>query len=169
MFIYSLRASTIKLVGVVCVALTVLITLIAFVPTYAVSSQTSAGVGEGKEYSYEKVKSGDDVVSFLGQFGWQVEGDPVEVKTVTIPGEFDKVFASYNEMQKEQGLNLSKYKGKEVTRYTFAVTNYEGYEGTVYANVLVYRNRVIGGDICSADVSGFVHGFERPDSSSAEE
>lgn len=161
MFIYSLRAGTIKLVGVVCVALTVLITLIAFVPTYAVSSQTSAGVGEKKEISYDKIKTEGDVAAFLSQFGWTVEGSPMETKTVTIPAEFDKVFAAYNEMQKEQGLNLSKYKGKDVTRYTFVVTNYEGYEGRVLANVLVYRNRVIGGDICSADISGFVHGFER--------
>ena len=161
MFVYSLRAGTIKLVGVVCVALTVLITLIAFVPTYAVSSQTSAGVGEKKEISYDKIKTEGDVAAFLSQFGWTVEGSPMETKTVTIPAEFDKVFAAYNEMQKEQGLNLSKYKGKDVTRYTFAVTNYEGYEGRVLANVLVYRNRVIGGDICSADLSGFVHGFER--------
>ena len=84
-----------------------------------------------------------------------------EIKTVTIPSEFDKIFAAYNELQKEQGLNLTKYKGKDVTRYTFAVTNYKSYEGTVYANVLVYRNRVIAGDICSADVNGFVHGFEK--------
>ena len=161
MFIYSLRAGTIKLVGVVCVALTVLITLIAFVPTYAVSSQTSAGVGEKKEISYDKIKTEGDVAAFLSQFGWTVEGSPMETKTVTIPAEFDKVFAAYNEMQKEQGLNLSKYKNKEVTRYTFEVKNYEGYEGRVLANVLVYRNRVIGGDICSADLSGFVHGFEK--------
>ena len=46
MFIYSLRASTIKLVGVICVALTVLITLIAFVPTYAISSPDSPVDGE---------------------------------------------------------------------------------------------------------------------------
>ena len=59
-------------------------------------------------------------------------------------------------------MDLSKYKKKTVTRYTFVVTDYEGYEGTVYANVLVYRNRVIGGDICSADVNGFIHGFEKP-------
>ncbi len=162
MFVYSLRASTIKLVGVVCVALTVLITLIAFVPTYAISSQTSAGVGNGNaEYSYDKIKTPQDAAAFLTQFGWKVEETPLEVKTVTIPGEFDKVFAAYNELQKAQGLNLSKYKNKEVMRYTFAVTNYEGYEGTVWANVLVWRNRVIGGDICSADVSGFVHGFEK--------
>jgi hypothetical protein len=30
----------------------------------------------------------------------------------------------------------------------------------VLANVLVYRNRVIGGDVCSADVTGFVVGFD---------
>lgn len=162
MFIYSFRASTVKLVGVICVALTVLITLIAFVPTYAISSQTSANLDDASvSYSYDKIKSAEDVVSFLSQFGWEVTAEPVEVKTVTIPAEFDKVFAAYNEMQKEQGLNLSKYKNKEVTRYTFSVSNYPDYDGTVYANVLVYRNRVIGGDICSADVSGFVHGFEK--------
>ena len=101
------------------------------------------------------------MAEFLAQFGWTVEAAPGEVKKVTIPSEFDKIFSAYNEIQKEQGLNLSKFKNKEVTRYTFTVTNYEGYEGTVWANVLVYRNRVIGGDICSADVTGFVHGFEK--------
>lgn len=162
MFIYSLRASTVKLVGVVCVALTVLITLIAFVPTYSIPSQSVANTDDQTvSYSYDKVKNAQDVISFLSQFGWEVGSEPVEVKTVTIPAEFDKVFAAYNEMQKGQGLNLSKFKNKDATRYTFAVSNYEGYEGTVYANVLVYRNRVIGGDICSADVSGFVHGFEK--------
>lgn len=160
MFVYSLRAGTVKLVGVVCVALTVLITLIAFVPTYGVTSQTVAGMGQ-EGYSYDKIKSEADAAAFLSQFGWTVEATPVEVKEVTLPAEFDKIFSAYNELQREQGLNLAKYKGKEVTRYTFSVTNYPGYEGTVYANVLVRRNRVVGGDICSADVSGFVHGFER--------
>ncbi len=161
MFVYSLRASTVKLVGVICVALTVLITLIAFVPTYSLSAPPSADADAAVHYSYDKVKTAADAASFLKQFGWEVEETPVEEKTVTVPAEFDKIFSAYNEMQKEQGLNLSKYKNKDVTRYTFSVTNYQGYEGTVYANVLVYRNRVIGGDVCSADVTGFVHGFEK--------
>lgn len=161
MFVYSLRASTVKLVGVICVALTVLITLIAFVPTYTVSSQNATDADQEVSYNFEKIKTTADAVTFLTQFGWEVESEPIEVKTVTIPSEFDKVFSAYNELQKELGLNLTKYKGKEVTRYTFSVKNYPDYQGTVYANVLVYRNRVIGGDICSADVSGFVHGFEK--------
>ena len=50
-----------------------------------------------------------------------------------------------------------------MTRYTFVVSNYDGYDGKVYANVLVYRNKVVGGDICSAEITGdaFVHGFEK--------
>ena len=42
MFVYSMRASTVKLVGVICVALTVLITLIAFVPTYSLPTEPMA-------------------------------------------------------------------------------------------------------------------------------
>ncbi len=161
MFIYSLRASTVKLVGVVCVALTVLITLIAFVPTYTSGTVSPTAADQTVSYSYDKIRTSGDAVNFLSQFGWTVDPEPAEVESVTIPAEFDKVYAAYNELQKAQGLNLAKYKGKEVTRYTFTVTNYEGYDGTVLANVLVYRNRVIGGDICSADVSGFVQGFEK--------
>ena len=79
-----------------------------------------------------------------------------------MPSEFDRVFASYNEIQKRQGLDLTKYAGRKVMRYTYEITNYEGEEGKVYANILVYRNKVIGGDICSARVDGFIHGFEKP-------
>lgn len=177
MFIYSFKASSIKFFAVVCVALAALITLIAFVPAYADSESIRGNAGgsgglavdapeaeseSAVSYRYDKVKSADDAAAFLGQFGWLVDSGSVETKEVTIPAEFDKIFAGYNQLQKAQGLDLTKYKKKTVTRHTFTVTNYDGYEGTVYANVLVYRGRVIGGDICSADVSGFIHGFERP-------
>ena len=173
MFIYSFKASSIKFFAVVCVAMAALITLIAFVPAYAGSGDSAASgglavdapeaeSGAAVSYRYDKVKSADDAAAFLGQFGWLVDSGSVETRDVTIPAEFDKIFAGYNQLQKAQGLDLSKYKKKTVTRHTFTVTNYDGYEGTVYANVLVYRNRVIGGDICSADVNGFIHGFEKP-------
>lgn len=166
MFIYSFRAATLKFFGIIAVTLAALIAIIAFVPVYAegggqVADNSSAVSGGATEISYDKVKSSADAVNFLAQFNWTVDGGNAEVRSVTIPAEFDKVFAGYNEIQKAQGLDLAKYKKKELTRYTFEVTNYPGYEGKVYANVLVYRNKVVGGDICSADVAGFVHGFEK--------
>ena len=158
MFIYSLRASTLKFFAVICVALVTLIALIAFVPAYGEDGKT---VASEVEYDYDGIKTGEDRIEFLRQFGWEVKSEPVEVVEVTIPAEFDKIFTGYNEIQKRQGLDLSEYRKKKVTRYTYEVTNYQGAEGVVYANILVYRNRVIGGDICSADVSGFIHGFEK--------
>ena len=163
MFIYSLRAGTLKFFGVVCVALVSLITLIAFIPTYTAGdpgadTDTSA---QTVSINYEKIRDNDDRIEFLSQFGWKVEDEPLETVEVVIPTEFDTVFAGYNEIQKAQGLDLGKYKKKTVTRYTYEVTNYPDYNGTVHANVIVYRNRVIGGDICTADVDGFIHGFEK--------
>ena len=150
------RANTLKLLGILCVALTVIIALVAFVPTY--SALSVAKDASDVSYSYEKVRSAEDAANFLTQFGWEIDREPTEVKDVTVPNEFDKVFSAYNEIQKAQGLNLLRYRGKEVTRYTFRVTNFEGTTAPVYANVLVYRHRVIGGDLYSAE---FVRGFEK--------
>ena len=72
---------------------------------------------------------------------------------------------SYNDLQKAQGLDLSEYKGKSAMRYTYEITNYPDYDGTVYANIIVYKNRVIGGDICSSGTQGFIQGFELPSDS----
>ncbi len=160
MFIYSLKASTIKFFAVVCIALATLITLIAFIPVAAVDGDgVSASVNV--DIDYTGVKTNEDRIEFLAQFGWQVKPEAVESVEVTVPEEFDKVFTAYNELQKRQGLDLSKYKKKNVQRYTYEITNYDGYDGVVYANILVYRNRVVGGDVCSADVKGFMHGLEK--------
>ncbi|MEE0968121.1 MAG: DUF4830 domain-containing protein [Clostridia bacterium] len=166
MFVYSLKANTIKFFGVLCVAMVALITLIAFLPSYdpdmAVSAQDKGNEGaETVSISYGKVKTNEDRIKFLQQFGWEVAAEPIENEEVVIPAEFDKVFAGYNEIQKSQGLDLGKYKKKKLTRYTYEVTNYEGYDGKVLANILVYRGKVVGGDICSADPSGFLKGFEK--------
>ena len=159
MFIYSLKASTIKFFAVVCVARATLITLIAFIPVAAVDDNVAAAANADIDYS--GIKTNDDRVKFLSQFGWQVDPEAVESIEVTVPEEFDKIFTAYNELQKRQGLDLTKFKGKNVQRYTYKILNYDGYDGTVYANILVYRNKVIAGDVCTADTKGFMHGLQR--------
>lgn len=155
MFIYSVKAKTIKLFGLICAVLVGVIMLATFMPGYV-----SASASGEKEIDYGGIRNNEDRIEFLKQFGWEVSAEPTENEQVTIPVEFDKVFAGYNEIQKLQGLDLSKYKGKTMMRYTYDVTNYPDYEGRVQANLLVYRGKVIGGDICSADMNGFIHGFE---------
>ncbi len=159
MFVYSVRAGTVRFFGVVCVALLLLVTLVAFVPE--LSPVAAAGEAQEERIRYEDVANAQDGAEFLAQFGWEVDPTPLECTTVTIPAEFDKVFAAYNELQRAQGLNLSTYAGRVVQRYTYRVTNYQGHTGDVLANLLVYRDRVIGGDVCAADAGGFLQGFEK--------
>lgn len=158
MFVYSIRSATIKFICALALSIGVLVALVALVPTYRAEDQSHAA----SNISYSKIYENSDRLAFIEQFGWNVEKDPLETVEVSVPRDFDNVYLGYNEMQKEQGLNLAKYKGKTVTRYTYKVNNYPDYDGTVYLSMLVYKNKVIGGDVCSADVNGFVHGFEAP-------
>ena len=125
------------------------------VTTGAIQKQTA-------NIRYDKIRDNEDRTEFLSQFGWECSESAKEEVTLSIPKEFDKIMKTYNEVQKQQGLDLEKYKGKDVIRYTYEITNYPGEEGKVLANLIVYKNRVIGGDICSADVNGFIHGFGKP-------
>ena len=93
MFIYSMRATTIRFFSVVLLSLVALVALVAFVPELQpVSAETGE---EAKTVNYDKIKSNEDRIAFLAQFGWEVESEPTESTTVTIPAEFDKVFAGY--------------------------------------------------------------------------
>ena len=156
MLVYSVKASTLRFIATMALSVAVLIALILFVPTYGEESKETIK----ETVSYTKVGSAADGAGFLSQFGWTVDEKVLAEEDVRIPAQFDSVFAGYNELQKQQGLDLSRYKRKKVTHYKYVVTNYEGHDGTVWANLLVYRGRVIGGDICSADPDGFVKGFE---------
>lgn len=155
MFIYSVKSSTLKFFGIVGVAIITLVALVFLIPSY--SEATTKDIATMNEnISFSNVKNADDAINFLSQYGWSVDETPVEECEITIPKEFDKVMTTYNEIQKQQGLDLTKYQKKNAKRYTFKVTNYPDYEGTVYANVIVYRDKVIAGDICSSDSRGFI-------------
>lgn len=159
MFICTVRANTLKFFCVIAASLVVLCAIILMIPEYTPVS-TKAVATAAEQYNYDKIKTNGDITKFLEQFGWEVDGEPLEEVTIKIPAEFDKVMNSYNELQRNQGLDLSKYRGREVKRYTYKVKNFPNYNGTVMANVIVYKNRVIGGDLCSSDVTGFICGFE---------
>lgn len=157
MFIYSVKASTLKFAAIVAVGIAVFTALFVLIPPY----ESPSGASEAISINYDKIKTNDNRRAFLSALGYDVSENPTQSVNVKIPAEFDKIYAGYNEIQKAQGFDLSKYKNKELERYTYTVKNYEGYEGTVYANLLIYRGKIVGGDICSADAKGFVHGFEK--------
>lgn len=107
-------------------------------------------------------KTNEDRLKFIGAYGWEAEEEPAEVLEVIIPEKFDEVYERYNSMQKMQEFDLEKYAGKRCKRYSYVVTNYPGADSEVRINLLVHKNKVIGGDVCSLDSEGFIHGFSIP-------
>lgn len=106
-----------------------------------------------------KIKNDTDVYNYLKSFGWDVTELPLRVENVVIPKEFDEVYQKYNELQERQGFNFAKAKGKKAMLYSFEINNHPSGEKGTIANVIVYKKKVIGGDISSSDVNGFIHGI----------
>lgn len=157
MFICTVRAQTVRFAGVLCLALAILFGV-------AVIADAGAAIVPPEEtvetVSFSRVKTDEDRLKLLTDLGWKTTGEVVEEESFILPETFDRVLLGYNEIQKDQGLDLTRYRKKKVTRYTYEITNYPDYEGRVYANLIVWRGRVIAGDISSADPMGFVRGLE---------
>lgn len=97
--------------------------------------------------------------NYLATFGWETEQE-YEEKQLTIPQSWNQVYTDYNEVQVNQGFDLSEYKGKRVTLYTYTINNYNDSQLGIVADMLVCDGVLIGGDLCntSAD-NGFLTGF----------
>ncbi len=156
MFFYTVKASRIKFFALLLCSMAVLLT-IASVLHSDMGFESVAVVAT----DYSNITDNDDRVKFLNSFGYTVNNKPIETVEVRLPEQFDSVFTKYNDIQRAQGLNLKKYSGKTVTRYTYEVTDYRD-DGKVYANLLIYNGSIIGGDVCCNEENGFIHGFEKP-------
>lgn len=102
----------------------------------------------------------EERLGFLSSWGWEVSPAGGWVEEVQIPGTFDEVYGNYNQMQLEQGFDLEKYAGERVRRYSYPLTNYPNSGDDIRANLLVYKGKIIGGDISSQRENGFSTGFD---------
>ncbi len=160
MFVYSVKTSKSK-IAVLLIALVATAAAVLFV---AFGEKAPVAADENT-VSY-KAENAEQRNAFISQFGWKFSADPVEVSEVIIPSEFDDVYMNYNEINKAQGLDLELYKGMRAKRWTYDILNYPAYEGrsgVVQLNLLVYNGVVIGGDVCSLEKDGFIHGFDFPE------
>ena len=119
------------------------------------------GRGEAQTTS-AAVSNNDARVKFLTDLGWEVTTSPAESSQVRIPENATEVFDRYNQLQKNQGYDLTQYAGKSVMRYVYKINNFPGATEPVYATLLVYKNQIIGGDVTNTAAGGKVQGFKMP-------
>lgn len=97
---------------------------------------------------------------YLENLGYTVdESFTEEMKIIVLPISFSKVYLNYNELQKRNGFNLEKYKGFETTQYTIKVFD-ETKRDDLYAHILLHNGRLIGGDIATTAIDGYMKGLK---------
>ena len=156
MFVWSLKTSKRELIIIGVGVLAFIITAVLLLASPG-SRSASALADSGYTLSAD---GADERLAFLSQFGWQCDAEPVSVKEVIIPAKFNDVYEQYNQLQLRQGFDLQALSGRRVKLWTYRVTNYPGSTGDVVANLLVLDGRVVGGDISSTLLDGFMHGFD---------
>lgn len=161
MLVVTAKLTRKKLIAGVLAAGFLICGLIVFFAGFGETVPTGAEMVSVGVVRPDRIKTAEDRIELLESYGWQLERDPIEFMEVLIPKEFDATYAQYNEVQKAQGFDLSKYAGKHVMKYSYQVTNHPSGEDQVIATILVYKNKLIGGDVSSAKMDGFLHGLNR--------
>lgn len=134
------------LVGIVVIALTFVTNHVGSSDSKSVSAIISASTDKERR-------------DYLASYGWE-SAQEFETKELTIPQEWNDVYDAYNEVQLNQGFDLTNFKGKAVTLYTYTITNYENTSEGIVADMLVCDGNLIGGDVCNTSAEdGFLVGF----------
>lgn len=115
-----------------------------------------AAANEQSSIGAPKINNTEDLKAFLLTLGWECDITNLSEQTTVLPEQFDDTFIAYNAIQLKQNCDLTKFAGKNVTVYTVPITNYTETTDTVLATVIVYKGKVIGGDLHAAAMDGFM-------------
>jgi hypothetical protein len=158
MFIFTTKFNKKKAVIAVLVLAAILIAIILIAGG---SHKANANSKETAVLS-AVVKNNDQRINYLKSLGWEVDKKALEEQKVVIPRDFSDVYKKYNEIQISQGFDLQKFGGIAATRYTYKVLNYPQASGNVVADIIIYHDEVIAGDIQSNALDGFMVGLRYP-------
>ncbi len=153
MFLFSLKSLKGKMIFLVA----------AIIAASAVLIIINSGNAESESAEADNIlnfsaSTDEERLNFISQIGCTVEKEPVGVSEVLIPQEFDEIYTQYNELQLLSGFDLNDYKGCTVKKWTYQVTDHPEYENSenVRLTLLVYKGKIIGGDICSTELDGAI-------------
>lgn len=111
--------------------------------------------GGDKETEVITAATNEERVAYLEALGWQVEPQPIETLDLQLPEKLEGEWDAYAKLQKGQGLPFSEFAGQAVKRYSYTVTNYPEIPQGVQANLYLWGDQIIGGDVIFTGQGGF--------------
>lgn len=133
----NIRLTLLSLIGVLLFVAVILV---------ALRGGSSGSIEIDGEMISLSVNEEADVERFLTACGYEAPKFLFSHE-ITVPKNWNETYTRYNELQRQQGLDLVPYKGKLATEYVYYV------DDTLNATVLVSDDRIIAAHICDCDGS----------------
>ncbi len=105
---------------------------------------------------FEAISTNEDRLSLLASCGLEASQEPITTLDLQLPSPLDERYAAYNQLQLPQGFDLTAYCGKQLTRYTYAITNYPSSPQGIQANLYFHENTLVAADLFCAGENGFI-------------
>lgn len=139
MFVVTLSKASVKKAGVgaLCCALVV---FSAMLGRY-ISGRSVAAVAAA---SGNRIESAQDIQTWFTGYGLEVDGATIAADKVKIPRKWDDSFSAFNGVVQQSGMDLARYKGKTVEKWSALLPAASNGETSRYGVLLVYKKKAVG-------------------------
>ena len=152
MFVVTLSKTSLKKLGAgaACCALVVFSAMLGrFISTRTVAAAAPVN----------RIESAQDIQTWFTGYGLEVDGASITADKVKIPRKWDDSFSAFNGVVQQSGLDLARYKGKTVEKWTALIPAASKGDISRYGVLLVYRKKAIGAYLLEKP-SGTVSGIK---------
>ena len=152
MFVVTLNKTSLKKfgIGAMCCALVAFSALLGrYISTRTVTVASSSN----------KIESAQDIQMWFTGYGLDVDSASITADKVKIPRKWDDSFSAFNGVVQQSGLDLARYKGKTVEKWTALIPAASKGDISRYGVLLVYRKKAIGAYLLEKP-SGTVSGIK---------
>ena len=152
MFVVTLKKAGLKKVGVgvICCALVVFSAVLGrYISGRSVMAAAAA--------SGNKIESAQDIQTWFTGYG--LDAATIAADKVKIPRRWDDSFSAFNGVVQQSGMDLTRYKGKTVEKWTALLPAVSKGDTMSYGVLLVYKKKAIGAYLLEKP-SGVVTGLK---------
>ena len=162
MFVVTLKKAGLKKVGVgvLCCALVVFSAVLGrYISGRSVMAAAAA--------SGNKIESAQDIQTWFTGYGLDVDAATIAADKVKIPRKWDDSFSAFNGVVQQSGMDLARYKGKTVEKWTALIPAASNGDASRYGVLLVYKKKAVGAYLLERP-SGVVVGLKDMQAAMAE-
>lgn len=139
MFVVTLKKAGLKKVGVgvICCALVVFSAVLGrYISGRSVMAAAAA--------SGNKIESAQDIQTWFTGYGLDMDAATIAADKVKIPRRWDDSFSAFNGVVQQSGMDLARYKGKTVEKWSALLPAASNGETSRYGVLLVYKKKAVG-------------------------